>query len=466
MSAEKEKGTTSPKKDECSEEDENGTKYIKAELGEMNEIESRCPRCEANGITRLMITNIPHFKEIIVSSFECTHCGERNNEVSFGGTFGPKKTRYELQVKNKADMDRQVVKSEFATLSIPELQLEIPPESQKGSLTTVEGVLQSTKTGLSALQPVRRIQDPELYEKIELFCRKIEDLMEGGIPFTVTLDDPAGNSYIEGRYDYYHPTIDPQLTKYERERTEIDRQLLGLEIDYDTKRSTEEERQVEDAHFDDVSALPCSCPACAKPGEMRVHQCNIPYFKETVIMAFKCDICGYRSNEIKSGGQISEKALRLTLTVDHESDLKRDVLKSDTATLRVPEISLEVSAGTLGGFFSTVEGTLCQVRDQLANLPQAAFVSGDSAQKESKSLLTVVDELNELIALEKPFTFILEDPLSNTYIQNPRAHLPPPENEDPKLLREEYFRTFEEDEELGLHDMHTEQEQPSEEPKE
>nr|CCC90563.1 unnamed protein product [Trypanosoma congolense IL3000] len=80
---------------------------VQTELGEMNEIESRCPRCGDNGTTRLMITSIPHFKEIIVSSFECPHCGERNNEVTFGGQFGPKSVRYELQVKSKKDLDRQ-----------------------------------------------------------------------------------------------------------------------------------------------------------------------------------------------------------------------------------------------------------------------------------------------------------------------------------------------------------------------
>lgn len=431
------------------------TTYTRTELGEVNEITSRCPRCEADGVTRLMITSIPHFKEIIVSSFECESCGEKNNEVTFGGAFGAKKVRYELQVKNNCDLDRQVVKSEFATLCIPELQLEIPPQTQKGSLTTVEGVLSSAKRDLSALQPIRKIQTPEEYEKIEAFCDKIQNLLDGKSPFTVTLDDPAGNSYIEGRYDYYHPTIDPQLTKFERERTHIDRQILGLEIEYDTKRTAEQEREIDDAELEKLSALPCICPACTKEGEMRVHQCDIPYFKETVIMAFRCEFCGYRSNEIKSGGEISKTALRLSLSVTEESDLKRDVLKSDTASLRIPEISLELVAGTLGGFFSTVEGTLCQVRDQLQNLPQAAFASGDSADENNKTLLNVVDEINDLIALKRPFTFILEDPLANTYIQNPRAHLPPPDNEDPKLLRVEYPRTYEQDEELGLHDMNT-----------
>lgn len=430
--------------------------FIHTDLGELNIIESMCPRCQETGTTRLMITNIPHFKEVIVSSFDCPHCGERNNEVTFGGTFGPKKVRYELEVRDRRDLDRQVVKSEFATVSIPELQLEIPPESQQGHLNTVEGILEMTKSGLELQQPLRKIQHPELYDQIAAFCEKLEDYRSGTKPFTFVVDDPAGNSYIEGRYnDYYHPTLDPQLSKYEKERTDIDRQLLGVPIDYNTERTTSQQREVDDGHLDDLSAFSCQCPACTKPGTMNMVRTDIPYFKETVIMAFKCDFCGYKSNEVRSGGHLSEKALRLTLTVTSEDDLKRDVLKSDSATLIIPEVHLELAAGTLGGFFSSVEGTIVQVRDQLQSLPQVAFLEGDSAGETSKTMLAFTEELDDLLKLKTPFTFILDDPLGNIYIQNPRAHLPPPDDVDPKLKREDYERTFEQDEELGLHDMKT-----------
>ncbi|EPY25194.1 zinc-finger protein ZPR1 [Angomonas deanei] len=392
--------STEHKENTENEVGEEHTNYIKTDLGEMNVIESMCPKCQENGTTRLMITTIPHFKQIIVSSFDCPHCGESNNEVTFGGQFGPKKVRYELEVKDPKDMDRQIVKSEFATLTIPELELEIPPESQKGSLNTVEGVLEQTKDGLQFQQPLRKVQHPELYEQIEGFCQKLEEYRSGTVPFTLVLDDPAGNSYIEGRYDYYHPTKDPQLTKYEKERTEIDRQLLGVSIDYNTERTREEEQEVEDGHFGDISAIPSDCPACAKMGQINVHQCDIPHFKETIIMAFKCDHCGYRSNEIKSGGAISEKGKRITLHVETDDDLKRDVLKSETATLIIPEVCLELAPGTLGGFFSTIEGSITQVRDQLQSLPQVAFSVGDSASGE-RTMLQFVEELNKLIALEK-----------------------------------------------------------------
>lgn len=34
---------------------------------------------------------------------------------------------------------------------------------------------------------------------------------------------------------------------------------------------------------------------------------NIPHFKEVIIMSTVCDHCGYKSNEVKTGGEIPAK---------------------------------------------------------------------------------------------------------------------------------------------------------------
>jgi zinc finger protein len=44
-------------------------------------------------------------------------------------------------------------------------------------------------------------------------------------------------------------------------------------------------------------------------------------------MSTNCDRCGYRDNEVKSGGAISEKGKRITLRVEDREDLSRDILK-------------------------------------------------------------------------------------------------------------------------------------------
>lgn len=47
-------------------------------------------------------------------------------------------------------------------------------------------------------------------------------------------------------------------------------------------------------------------------------------------MSTNCERCGYRDNEVKSGGAISEKGKKITLKVEDSEDLARDVLKVST----------------------------------------------------------------------------------------------------------------------------------------
>ncbi|KAL7602312.1 hypothetical protein Lser_V15G22236 [Lactuca serriola] len=61
------------------------------------QVESLCMRCGENGITRFLLTLIPHFRKILLSAFECPHCGERNNEVQFAGEIQPRGSCYRLE---------------------------------------------------------------------------------------------------------------------------------------------------------------------------------------------------------------------------------------------------------------------------------------------------------------------------------------------------------------------------------
>ena len=42
------------------------------------------------GTTRMLLTKIPFFKEIVVMSFDCPHCGFKNNEVQSAGRIQDK----------------------------------------------------------------------------------------------------------------------------------------------------------------------------------------------------------------------------------------------------------------------------------------------------------------------------------------------------------------------------------------
>ena len=97
-------------------------------------------------------------------------------------------------------------------------------------------------------------------------------------------------------------------------------------------------------------------------------------------MAFVCDHCGYRNSEIKEGGGIGEKAKKITFKVTEVSDLNRDVFKSGTAKIVIPEIGLDMEGGTLGSLYTTVEGLIAKLIDEFKE--HNPFGAGDSKTDE------------------------------------------------------------------------------------
>ena len=74
-----------------------------------------------------------------------------------------------MQAVLQVNAASQVVKSDSATVTVPELEFEIPMGTQKGTITTVEGMLREASEALSVLQPQRAQQDPETAAVIAQF---------------------------------------------------------------------------------------------------------------------------------------------------------------------------------------------------------------------------------------------------------------------------------------------------------
>uniref|UniRef100_A0A803PK65 Zinc finger ZPR1-type domain-containing protein n=1 Tax=Cannabis sativa TaxID=3483 RepID=A0A803PK65_CANSA len=453
------------------------------------QLDSLCMRCHENGTTKFLFTVIPHFRKILLSAFECTHCGERNNEVQFAGEIQPKgcNCRLEVPAGDPKMLDRQVVKSESATIKIPELEFEIPPEAQRGSLSTVEGILLRAAEELEALQEERKKVNPQTAEAIDQFLVKLRACATGASPFTFILDDPAGNSFIENPHA---PSHDPALSIKFYERTPEQQTLLGYlvgpsqTVDNIDGASTEEQNggstqvqrephgsvgaaaghraiaqsnsaEMAEALFrytapEEVMTFPSTCGTCAASCETRMFVTNIPYFKEVIVMASTCDACGYRNSELKPGGRIPEKGKKISLRVTNVKDLSRDVIKSDTAAVSIPELELELGSGTLGGLVTTVEGLITNISESLGRVH--GFTLGDSLDDNKKSKwVEFKTRLDKLLSFEEPWTLILDDALSNSFI----APVTDDMKDDHQLTFEDYERSWEQNEELGLNDIDT-----------
>ncbi|TYI06659.1 hypothetical protein ES332_A10G174000v1 [Gossypium tomentosum] len=419
------------------------------------QVESLCMRCTQNGITRFLLTSIPHFRKVLLSAFECPHCGERNNEVQFAGEIQPKGCHYRLEVQPG------------------------DPKPTSGEIRVCYAI-----DGLQALQEERKKVDPQTGEAIDQFLLKLRACGTGESPFTFILDDPAGNSFIENPFA---PSPDPSLSIKFYDRTPEQQALLGYLVDpsqlnadaamEETSNDVDQIRrqphgsvgaaagqkaiaqsnsaEIVEALFrysapEEVMTFPSTCGACAARCETRMFVTRIPYFQEVIVMASTCDACGYRNSELKPGGAIPDKGKRITLSVKNINDLSRDVIKSDTASVKVPELDLELASGTLGGVVTTVEGLITKISESLERVH--GFTFGDSLDESKKNKwLDFKARLNKILSMTEPWTLILDDALANSFIAPATDDI----KDDHQLIFEEYERSWEQNEELGLNDIDT-----------
>jgi len=468
----------------------------------VTEIESLCMNCHDKGTTRLLMTKIPFFKDIVVMSFFCPHCGYKNTSIEDAEELAPQGIHFVLSVKTSKDMDRRIIKSNYASLSIPCCGLEIPAMTQKGKLSTIEGFISTAKENFSASLEDGYYSEmgDEFISKIKETIQKLTDTLNGDkFPFELILDDPSGNSFIENPYA---PQTDPNIKVSYFDRTKEMAEQMGFSLENQKMEQEQNEKKEENKNIekkdekiekkekkneqvklsyydkkkdftvykssdkyskmivdftegiDDqnsdinnkVIQFPANCYCCNAPGYLRDCVCSIPYFKEIIISCFKCDVCGYKTTSVRGGGGISEKGTRFTLSVENEDDLNRDVFKSETSKISIPEVGFESSEGSLGSMFTTVEGVIDKLCTQLLDTP---FTTGDSS---INNLNDFVMKLRDLQQLKKKFTFILDDPLSNSFIFPVGEN----KNEDKRLKKEEYERTYEQNEDLGINDMKVE----------
>lgn len=115
----------------------------------------------------MLLTRIPFYKELVISSFECPHCDFKNNQLDPAIEIKTQGVRMTLKVENKEDLDRYVITTDYTSIQIIDLDFEIPPMSQRSQVTTVEGILSKTVTNLSEQKKLIEQTHPDLASKMD-----------------------------------------------------------------------------------------------------------------------------------------------------------------------------------------------------------------------------------------------------------------------------------------------------------
>ncbi|MCL2115709.1 MAG: ZPR1 zinc finger domain-containing protein [Methanobrevibacter sp.] len=153
-----------------------------------------CPVCSGKGTAEstTKTENIPHFGEILESSLICTSCGFKHNDIICLEQKDP--TKYTLAI-NKDNLSSRVVKSQSATVSIPEFGIKVEPGPKSvGYVSNIEGVIIRFCEGVK--QALTLFDDEESQKNGTNILKKLNKIVNGEIEATLVIEDPFGQSKV------------------------------------------------------------------------------------------------------------------------------------------------------------------------------------------------------------------------------------------------------------------------------
>lgn len=163
-------------------------------MDEINAMVINCPACGAEGKAKSIMREIeiPHFGNVLETTILCDQCGFKHNDIIALEQHDPAKYTIEI---NKDNLSVRVVRSQSATVSIPEVGVKVEPgPKSEGFVTNVEGIITRFKD--AAKQALNLFSDEESQKNAKIALEKLDELIEGKSTATLIIDDPFGQSNI------------------------------------------------------------------------------------------------------------------------------------------------------------------------------------------------------------------------------------------------------------------------------
>jgi zinc finger protein len=161
------------------------------------------------------------------------------------------------------------------------------------------------------------------------------------------------------------------------------------------------------------------CPFCNKKTlALLESEMEIPYFGKAYIFSMDCGNpeCGYHKADVESAEEDKEPA-KYTLEISSEEDMKIRVVKSSTATVKIPHVGDIQPGDAANGYVTNVEGILMRMKKQVEK-----FRDDQEAEEEDRNKAkNIVKKLTRVIWGQEKLKLIIEDPNGNSAIISPKA---------------------------------------------
>ena len=160
----------------------------------ISEMVIKCPACSIEGVAKSIMKEIeiPHFGKVMETTIQCPSCGFKHSDIIALEQNDPAK--YVLEI-NKNNLSIRVVRSQSATVIIPEIGVKVEPgPKSEGYVTNVEGIL--TRFESAVKKALNLFDDDESQKNAKKTLYEIQELKKGNGTATLIILDPFGQSNI------------------------------------------------------------------------------------------------------------------------------------------------------------------------------------------------------------------------------------------------------------------------------
>lgn len=190
--------------------------------GKGAEMKMDCPVCGGkNTATYTTQTHeLAYFGEIVESTIQCERCGFRHNDIITTEQKDPAKHSLIISKKN---LDSRVVRSQSATVSLPEIGIKVEPgPKSEGYISNVEGVLIRFRDATE--RALNMFTDAKSQENGKKVLENINKVLDGEMETLLLIEDPFGQSKIMDVRAKTEPLTDEELKHLKTGFTVIDDQ--------------------------------------------------------------------------------------------------------------------------------------------------------------------------------------------------------------------------------------------------
>lgn len=159
------------------------------------------------------------------------------------------------------------------------------------------------------------------------------------------------------------------------------------------------------------------CPVChQKTLTLMDSKKEIPYFGMCYIFSMDCsnETCKYHKADIET--ETENEPLRYSIEIDKEDDMKIRVIKSSTATIKIPHVGNIEPGPMSNGYVTNIEGILNRLKKQSEDIRD-----NDEDEESRKKAKNIVKKITRIIWGQEKAKLIIEDPNGNSAIISDKA---------------------------------------------